>query len=52
MKKLADLNGVKALNKNEQKSINGGVKHAVTCGNSYACPPGEFCYRGTCNRPA
>ncbi len=35
MKKLANLKGVKALNRNEQKSINGGG--GVPCNNDSDC---------------
>ena len=59
MKKLADLKGAKALNKNEQKSINGGGK--LTCEELFitgdCCDPrwttcgfsgAEYCINGTC----
>jgi len=40
MKKLANLKGVKALNKNEQKSINGGFcgdTDYSSCEHIYGC---------------
>jgi len=50
MKKLANLKGVKALSKTQQKSINGGV---FACGWGKDCPDGWWCpidYRRYINR--
>ena len=44
MKKLANLKGVKTLNKNEQKSINGGLR----CFISDDCPNFFFCRNYIC----
>ncbi len=54
MKNLAKLNGAKALSKNEQKSINGGVFGGILptlcisgsrelCNTNSDCIPGEKC---------
>jgi hypothetical protein len=46
MKNLAKLNGVKALSKNEQKSINGGVIDLCTyCG--WVVPGFMTCFIGS-----
>ncbi len=42
MKNLKDLSGVKVLNKNEQKTIKGGV---TACGGGAQCPSGWCCPR-------
>ena len=41
MKTLKELNGVKVLSKNDQKSISGGY---LQCNINYPCPPGWCCY--------
>jgi len=45
MKKLANLKGVKMLNKNEQKSITGGK---IKCGEEFVCRPQYCCVNGVC----
>ncbi len=46
MKNLTKLTGVKALDKTEQKSINGGkVSNGQPCG---GCPSGWSCINGVC----
>ena len=48
MKTLKDLKGVKELNKNEQKSINGGRQ---ACGDGiHYCASGYCCSYGACVR--
>ncbi len=37
------LNIGKALNKVEQKQINGGLRYCVVGSTHCTCPPGEFC---------
>ena len=47
MKNLSKLRGAKTLNKNEQKSINGGkacTGNDACCG----CPAGYSCVNGEC----
>jgi len=47
MKKLANLNDVKVLNKKKQKSINGG---RVSCRYQSDCHSGDCCSYGVCYR--
>jgi hypothetical protein len=42
------LNLGKALNKAEQKSINGGVLNSEGCDHTYACQYDEICTNGGC----
>ncbi|MEK6155349.1 hypothetical protein WIW50_18920 [Flavobacteriaceae bacterium 3-367] len=62
MKKLANLKGVKALSKKEQKTISGGLARGQTCQELFVsadcCDPcwtspcgfigAEFCFNGIC----
>jgi hypothetical protein len=46
MKKLSNMKGAKALNKNEQRSVNGGKAwNGQPCG---GCPLGWSCINGVC----
>ena len=45
MKKLQDVKGVKRLNKNEQRSINGGIDlcRVIQCVPEYVCDREKGC---------